>query len=143
MALGTAVIGLLPTYASIGIAAPILLVICRIAQGLALGGETTGTTSFILESAPEDRRGGWIGLTLIFSHLPNALVAILLIGLQLAAGATSYADWVWRVPFLAGDLSASWASGCGAISTSRMNSSKRHARHIRRILFLPRSGKEV
>ena len=51
MALGTAVIGLLPTYASIGIAAPALLVFCRIAQGLALGGETTGTTSFILESA--------------------------------------------------------------------------------------------
>jgi MHS family proline/betaine transporter-like MFS transporter len=104
MALGTAVIGLLPTYATVGIAAPVLLVVCRIAQGLALGGETTGTTSFILESAPDDRRGGWIGLTLIFSHLPNALVAVLLIGLQLAAGATAYADWVWRVPFLAGGL---------------------------------------
>ena len=104
MALGTAVIGLLPTYADIGIAAPALLVACRIAQGLALGGETTGTTSFILESAPDDRRGGWIGLTLIFSHLPNALVAGLLIGLQLAAGASAYADWVWRVPFLAGRL---------------------------------------
>ena len=104
MALGTAVIGLLPTYANIGIAAPVLLVFCRIAQGLALGGETTGTTSFILESAPDDHRGGWIGLTLIFSHLPNALVAGLLIGLQVAAGATAYADWVWRVPFLAGGL---------------------------------------
>ncbi len=104
MALGTAVIGLLPTYASIGIAAPALLVFCRIAQGLALGGETTGTTSFILESAPDDRRGGWIGLTLIFSHLPNALVAGLLIGLQFAAGVSAYADWVWRVPFLAGGL---------------------------------------
>lgn len=104
MALGTAVIGLLPTYADIGIGAPVLLVLCRIAQGLALGGETTGTTSFILESAPDDRRGGWIGLTLIFSHLPNALVAGLLIGLQFAAGATAYADWVWRVPFLAGGL---------------------------------------
>ncbi|WP_236674449.1 MFS transporter [Paraburkholderia hospita] len=104
MALGTAVIGLLPTYANIGIAAPALLVLCRIAQGLALGGETTGTTSFILESASDDRRGGWIGLTLIFSHLPNALVAGLLIGLQVAAGATAYADWVWRVPFLAGGL---------------------------------------
>jgi MHS family proline/betaine transporter-like MFS transporter len=104
MALGTAVIGLLPTYATIGIGAPVLLVLCRIAQGLALGGETTGTTSFILESAPVDRRGGWIGLTLIFSHLPNALVAVILIGLQLAAGATTYADWVWRVPFLAGGL---------------------------------------
>ena len=104
MALGTAVIGLLPTYADIGIGAPVLLVLCRVAQGLALGGETTGSTSFILESAPDDHRGGWIGLTLIFSHLPNALVAGLLIGLQFAAGATAYADWVWRVPFLAGGL---------------------------------------
>jgi MFS transporter, MHS family, proline/betaine transporter len=104
MALGTAVIGLLPTHAEIGIAAPILLVVCRVAQGLALGGETTGTTSFILESAPNDRRGRWIGLTLIFSHLPNALVAGLMIALQVGAGATAYADWVWRVPFLAGGL---------------------------------------
>ncbi|NIF56050.1 MHS family MFS transporter [Burkholderia sp. Ax-1724] len=104
MALGTAVIGLLPTYAQVGIAAPVLLVVCRIAQGLALGGETTGTTSFILESAPDDRRGGWIGLTLVFSHLPNALVAGLMIALQLGARGSSYADWVWRVPFLAGGL---------------------------------------
>ncbi|MFT4066761.1 MFS transporter [Paraburkholderia sp.] len=104
MALGTAVIGLLPTYAQVGIAAPVLLVVCRIGQGLALGGETTGTTSFILESAPNDRRGGWIGLTLIFSHLPNALVAGLLIALEWSAGASTYAAWVWRVPFLAGGL---------------------------------------
>lgn len=56
MALGTAIIGLLPTYATIGIAAPLLLLLCRIAQGLALGGETTGSTSYIVESAPEDRK---------------------------------------------------------------------------------------
>ena len=104
MAAGTAFIGLLPTYDQIGIAAPILLVICRIAQGLALGGETTGSTSFILESAPDDRRGRWIGYTSIFSHLPNSVVALLLVGLRVAAGAGSYNDWVWRIPFLAGGL---------------------------------------
>ena len=104
MALGTAVIGVLPTYASIGIAAPVLLIACRVAQGLALGGETTGSTSFILESAPADRRGSWLGFTLIFSHLPNVIVAGLLIGLQSAAGTTAYAEWVWRLPFLVGGM---------------------------------------
>lgn len=104
MAVGTASIGLLPTHASIGLIAPILLVICRLAQGLALGGETTGTTSFIVESAPESHRGLWLGFTLIFSHLPNAVVAGLLIALQVAAGKAAYADWLWRVPFLLGGL---------------------------------------
>jgi MFS transporter, MHS family, proline/betaine transporter len=104
MALGTAVIGILPTYSDIGIAAPMLLVACRIAQGLALGGETTGSTSYILESAPADRRARWVGFTFIFSHLPNTVVALMLVGIQLWAGSKAYADWVWRVPFLAGGL---------------------------------------
>ncbi|SAK85391.1 major facilitator transporter [Caballeronia catudaia] len=104
MALGTASIGLLPTYEKIGIAAPVLLVVCRLAQGLAVGGETTGTTSYIVESAPDNRRGLWLGFTLIFSHLPNAVVAGLLIGLQVFAGKAAYAEWLWRVPFLVGGL---------------------------------------
>ncbi|KHK59492.1 MFS transporter [Burkholderia sp. A9] len=103
MALGTALMGVLPTYAEIGIAAPILLVMCRFAQGLALGGETSGTTSFIVEAAPDDQRGRWLGFTLIFSHLPNAVVAGLLIAVQ-AAGSTAYAEWLWRIPFLMGGL---------------------------------------
>ncbi|TAL93179.1 MAG: MFS transporter [Paraburkholderia sp.] len=103
MALGTAFIGLLPTYAEIGLAAPVLLVLCRVAQGLALGGETSGSTSYIIEAAPHDRRGQWLGFTLIFSHLPNAVVAGLLIALQ-AAGSTAYTEWLWRVPFLLGGL---------------------------------------
>ena len=104
MSAGTAVIGLLPTYDTIGVAAAALLVVCRIAQGLALGGESTGSTSYIIESAPDNRRGLWLGVTLIFSHIPNSLVAALLIGLQLAAGASGYAHWAWRVPFLVGGI---------------------------------------
>lgn len=103
MALGTAFMGLLPTYAEIGLAAPILLVMCRFAQGLALGGETSGSTSYIIEAAPDDRRGQWLGFTLVFSHLPNAVVAGLLIALQ-AASSTAYAEWLWRIPFLLGGL---------------------------------------
>jgi MFS transporter, MHS family, proline/betaine transporter len=104
MSAGTAVIGLLPTYDNIGIAAALLLVCCRIAQGLAIGGETTGSTSYIVESAPDDRRGWWLGLTLVFSHVPNSIVAAFLIGLQVSAGSEAYAHWVWRVPFLMGGI---------------------------------------
>jgi MHS family proline/betaine transporter-like MFS transporter len=103
MAAGTGLIGLLPTYASIGILAPILLVICRISQGLAMGGETTSSTSYILESAPDDRRGYWVGVIWFFAFIPNALAALLLAGIQFGAGA-AYAEWVWRVPFLIGGL---------------------------------------
>lgn len=104
MAAGTAVIGLLPTYASIGVFAPALLVLCRLAQGFALGGETTGSTSYILESAPDDSRGWWVGIIWFFAHIPNALVALMLAGLQFVAGEELYGDWLWRVPFILGGL---------------------------------------
>lgn len=104
MALGTAVIGMLPTYASIGLAAPVLLVVCRLCQGLAMGGETTGSTSFVLESAPKHNRGRWVGVIFAFATLPNAVVAVMLLGLQLLVGKETYLDWAWRVPFLIGGL---------------------------------------
>jgi len=104
MAAGTAVIGLLPTYASVGVLAPALLVLCRLAQGFALGGETTGSTSYILESAPDDRRGWWVGIVWFFAHIPNALVALMLAGLQFVAGEEMYGDWLWRIPFIMGGL---------------------------------------
>ncbi|CDM63039.1 MULTISPECIES: MFS transporter [Rhizobium] len=104
MAAGTAVIGLLPTYASVGVLAPALLVLCRLAQGFALGGETTGSTSYILESAPDNRRGWWVGIVWFFAHIPNALVALMLAGLQFVAGEDMYGDWLWRIPFIMGGL---------------------------------------
>jgi MHS family proline/betaine transporter-like MFS transporter len=104
MAAGTALIGLLPTYSSIGIMAPLLLVACRLAQGFAIGGETTGATSFILESAPSHERGRWVGIIWFWAHVPNAAVALMLVVLQLAVGKEAYADWVWRVPFVVGGL---------------------------------------
>lgn len=104
MALGTMVIGLLPVYASIGVAAPILLVLCRCAQGLAMGGETTGNSAFVLESAPPGSRGRWIGWTWFFGYTANAAAALLITILQLSGGAEAYADWIWRVPFLMGGM---------------------------------------
>ncbi len=104
MALGTLSIGILPTYATIGIAAPILLVLCRCAQGLAMGGETTGNAAFALESAPPGSRGRWIGLTWFFGFGANAIAALFITTLQLAGGAETYADWLWRLPFWTGGL---------------------------------------
>lgn len=104
MAAGTAVIGLIPTYESIGLAAPALLVLCRLAQGFAMGGEISGSTAFILESAPSDRRGRWVGIIYFFANLPNAFVAMMLLGLQLLVGMETYLDWAWRIPFLLGGL---------------------------------------
>lgn len=103
MSVGTALIGLLPTYATIGIAAPIAFVLCRVVQGLAMGGETTSSTSFILEWSPDDRRGWYQGVNWFFSFCPNACTALFVLGIQFAMG-HSYTDWGWRVPFLAGGL---------------------------------------
>ena len=104
MAGATALIGALPTHSSVGIAAPALLVFCRLLQGFAMGGETSGATSYILESAPDGRRGFWVGIIWFFAHLPNALVALMLVLLQFLVGFETYSDWVWRVPFLVGGL---------------------------------------
>ncbi|GAB7551196.1 MFS transporter [Novosphingobium sp. 11B] len=104
MAAGTMIIGLLPTYASIGLAAPVLLVLCRLAQGLAMGGETSGSTSFVIESAPEEQRGRWIGWIWFFGFLPNAFAATFLLVIQSLVGSNGYMSWAWRIPFLVGGL---------------------------------------
>jgi MHS family proline/betaine transporter-like MFS transporter len=94
MAAATALIGVLPTYETIGIGAPALLVLCRLAQGFAMGGETTGSTSYILESAPDQGRGRWVGIIWFFANIPNAFVAVMLLLIQLVAGKEAYTDWV-------------------------------------------------
>jgi MHS family proline/betaine transporter-like MFS transporter len=104
MAIGTVGIGLLPTYAQIGVFAPILLVAMRLLQGLSAGGEWGGATSFIAESAPEGRRGffGGIGQASIAaaSLLGNVVAALVAI----AFTPDQMQEWAWRVPFLLGGL---------------------------------------
>ncbi|HWL83187.1 MAG TPA: MFS transporter [Roseomonas sp.] len=102
MAFGTVAIGLLPTYESIGILSPILLVVCRLAQGFAAGGEWGGSTAFIVEWAPKNRRG-------FFGSFQQASVAGgLLLGSAVAAICSSVFSpetmeaWGWRIPFLLG-----------------------------------------
>lgn len=100
MGLGTTIIGLLPGYAQIGVLAPTILVLLRLAQGLALGGEYGGAAIYVAEHSPDNRRGfftAWIQTTATVG-LVLALIVILICRLNF--GAATFADWGWRVPFL-------------------------------------------
>jgi MHS family proline/betaine transporter-like MFS transporter len=104
MALGTVGIGLLPTYETIGLMAPVLLVLMRLIQGLAAGGEWGGATAFIVESAPEGRRGlfGGIGqASIAASNLLSSVVVAIVAGIFTP---DEMRDWAWRVPFLLGGV---------------------------------------
>lgn len=106
MGVATLAIGLLPTYDDLGITAAAMLLVARLAQGFAAGGETSGGLSYVLESAPADRRSRWIGITVAASYLPVALGAFLILGLRFGLGEDAYTQWAWRLPFLAGGLLA-------------------------------------
>ncbi|MEO7654412.1 MAG: MFS transporter [Sphingomicrobium sp.] len=104
MGASTFLIGLLPTYASAGILAPILLILLRIAQGIALGGEYGGAAIYVAEHSADSKRGaatGWIQSSASFGLLA-ALLAIL--ATRTALGEAAFADWGWRIPFLASSL---------------------------------------
>ena len=100
MGLSTFAVGLLPSYASIGIAAPIILLCMRLLQGLALGGEYGGAATYVAEHAPNDKRGlytSWIQTTATLGLFAALLVVI---GIRLAMGEENFAAWGWRLPFL-------------------------------------------
>ncbi|MER6975668.1 MFS transporter [Streptomyces carpinensis] len=102
----TSLIGLLPTYAGVGVAAPVLLVVCRMLQGLSAGGEHSGALTYVLESAPDGRRGRWIGVVFAWSFLPNAIMGGIVLGLRGIFGEEAYQEWAWRLPFLLGGVLA-------------------------------------
>ncbi len=100
MGLATFLVGLLPTYATWGLAAPILLLIIRAVQGLALGGEYGGAATYIAEHAPDGKRGlytSWIQTTATIGIV--AALAVILI-CRLSLGDAAFTDWGWRIPFL-------------------------------------------
>ena len=100
----TFAIGLLPTYAQAGIVAPILLVFLRICQGTALGGEYGGAAIYVAEHAENNKRGaatGWIQSSASFGLLAALLV---IVATRTALGEEAFADWGWRIPFLASIL---------------------------------------
>jgi MHS family proline/betaine transporter-like MFS transporter len=106
MAAATGLTGLIPSYAAIGLAAPILLVACRLLQGFATGGEWGGATTFLVEYAPAHRRGFFGSL----QQLSTSLAIVSAIGAALLLNSLLSADdldaWGWRLPFLLGFLVA-------------------------------------
>src|SRR5271165_5257241 len=100
MGLGTFLIGVLPSYASVGLTAPILLIGLRLVQGLALGGEYGGAAIYVAEHAPQGRRGfytSWIQTT---ATIGLFMALLLILGVRTWQGETVFADWGWRIPFL-------------------------------------------
>jgi MFS family permease len=101
MGLSTFVVGLLPGYNQIGVAAPIILVLMRLLQGLALGGEYGGAATYVAEHAPNNKRGlytSWIQTTATMGLFLSLVVIMATRGLLTT---DQFADWGWRVPFLA------------------------------------------
>jgi MFS family permease len=100
MGLATVMVGLLPTYAQVGVWAPILLVAMRLAQGLAVGGEYGGAATYVAEHAPPGQRGyatSWLQTTATAAFLLSLLV---ILACRVAVGEDAFRVWGWRIPFL-------------------------------------------
>lgn len=100
MGLSTFIVGILPNAATIGIAAPIILIVLRLAQGLALGGEYGGAATYVAEHAPNGRRGfytSWIQTTATLGLFLSLLV---ILATRTFTGEAAFAEWGWRIPFL-------------------------------------------
>jgi MFS family permease len=100
MGFSTFVVGLLPGYASIGIAAPVILISLRILQGLALGGEYGGAATYVAEHAPNGKRGAFTSWIQTTATLGLFLSLMVILGTRTAIGETAFAEWGWRIPFL-------------------------------------------
>ncbi len=100
MGVATAAIGLLPTVATIGIAAPLMLVFLRLMQGLALGGEYGGAAIYVAEHAPAHRRGYYTSFVQATATLGLLLSLVVILGVRAALGEAAFTAWGWRVPFL-------------------------------------------
>jgi len=100
MGLSTFIVGILPTYASIGVAAPVILIVLRLLQGLALGGEYGGAATYVAEHAPHGRRGAYTAWIQTTATLGLFLSLMVILGTRTITGEEAFADWGWRVPFI-------------------------------------------
>jgi MFS family permease len=100
MGLSTFAMGLLPTYATVGLAAPILLAAARILQGIAVGGEATGALTMVAESMPGKNRAFWVSFPMIGGPAANVLAALTTMIIQRTLGDAAFVNWAWRLPFL-------------------------------------------
>ena len=120
MGMSTFVVGLLPSYAAIGIAAPVILIVLRLLQGLALGGEYGGAATYVAEHAPHGRRGfytSWIQTTATLGLFLSLLV---ILGSRTWLGEEEFAAWGWRIPVPAVDRAARRSRSGSACSLSEI-----------------------
>lgn len=100
MGMSTFVVGLLPSYATIGVAAPIMLVVMRLIQGLALGGEYGGAATYVAEHAPNNKRGLYTSFIQTTATLGLFAALLVVIGTRTYIGEDAFKEWGWRVPFI-------------------------------------------
>ncbi|MES5813341.1 MFS transporter [Pseudoxanthomonas sp. Soil82] len=100
MGLSTFIVGILPTYATIGVAAPIILILLRLAQGLALGGEYGGAATYVAEHAPDGKRGLYTSFIQTTATLGLFLSLLVILTCRLSLGTEAFEAWGWRIPFL-------------------------------------------
>jgi MFS family permease len=100
MGLSTFIVGVLPNFATIGWAAPVILIVLRMLQGLALGGEYGGAATYVAEHAPAGKRGAYTSWIQTTATLGLFLSLMVILGTRTLLGEEAFADWGWRVPFL-------------------------------------------
>jgi MFS family permease len=100
MGLATFCVGILPNYASIGVAAPIMLVMLRLLQGLALGGEYGGAATYVAEHSPNNKRGLYTSFIQTTATLGLFAALLVVIGTRTLIGEDAFKEWGWRVPFI-------------------------------------------
>ena len=100
MGISTFIVGILPTYASIGVAAPVILIALRMLQGLALGGEYGGAATYVAEHAPHGKRGAYTSWIQTTATLGLFLSLLVILGVRTGLGEEKFVDWGWRIPFL-------------------------------------------
>ncbi len=100
MGLATFIVGILPNYATIGVAAPVILIALRMLQGLALGGEYGGAATYVAEHSPQGKRGAYTSWIQTTATLGLFLSLMVILGTRTIIGEAAFADWGWRVPFL-------------------------------------------
>ena len=100
MGISTFLVGILPSYGSIGIAAPIILIVLRMLQGLALGGEYGGAATYVAEHAPHGKRGLYTSFIQTTATIGLLLSLVVILTVRETVGVEAFADWGWRIPFL-------------------------------------------
>jgi len=100
MGLSTFLVGVLPSYTAIGAAAPVVLIVLRLAQGLAMGGEYGGAATYVAEHAPVNKRGFYTSFIQCTATVGLFLSLLIILACRTALGNEAFEDWGWRIPFL-------------------------------------------